>query len=137
MITPLVQEIALFFCAGGDARLVFGCEGEPEAMLQQVVALSNAKAVVMSIGEQGVVAWDGTQMHQVPSMPVQVMDRIGAGDGLAAGVIHGWLKRDLPLGLRYGVGMAALALTEHGGTVTTSAAELESLVSDTGNGVWR
>lgn len=137
MITPLVQEIDLFFCAAGDARIVFGCEGEAEENLQRLVELSNAKAVVMSIGEQGVIAWDGAQVHHVPSMPVQVVDRIGAGDGLAAGVIHGWLKDDLPLGLRYGVGMAALALTEHGDTVTTSAAELESLVGDAGNGVWR
>lgn len=136
-ITPLVQEIDLFFCASGDARSVFGVEGEPEAMLQQLAEMSRAKAVVMSIGEQGVMAWDGEQVHHVPSMPVQIVDRIGAGDGLAAGVIHGWLKDDLPLGLRYGVGMAALALTEHGDTVTTSAAELEMLVGEAESGVWR
>mgnify|MGYP000518502429 CR=1 FL=1 len=136
-VTPLLQEIDLFFCARGDAEVVFDCTGEPEKMLQQLVQLSNARTVIMSIGEQGVIAWRDGQIYREPSVPVEVVDRIGAGDGLAAGVIHGWLKEDLVLGLRYGVTMAALALTEHGDTVTTSRAELDALVNSASGGVWR
>lgn len=136
-ITPLVQEIDLFFCARGDAETVFGCAGEPDKMLEQLADLSRARTVVMSIGDQGVVAWDGKEVHHAPSLPVEVVDRIGAGDGLAAGVIHGWLNDDLPLGLRYGVAMAAMALTQHGDTVTTTQAELDSLLENATGGVRR
>ena len=136
-IEPLIQGIDLFFCAAGDARTVFGCTGEPDEMLQQLVKLSGAGTVVMSIGEEGVIAWDGTKQHHAPSLPVEVIDRIGAGDGLAAGVIHGWLNDDLALGLRYGVAMAAMALTQHGDTVVTTQAELDSLLENAGAGVQR
>jgi 2-dehydro-3-deoxygluconokinase len=55
------------------------------------------------------------------------MDRLGAGDALAAGVIYGWLKNDLGSGLRYGVTLAAMALSQQGDMVITNEAELLSL----------
>jgi len=51
-------------------------------------------------------------------------DRLGAGDALAAGVIHGWLDGDLAAGLRYGTTLAALALSQFGDMVITNKEEL-------------
>jgi 2-dehydro-3-deoxygluconokinase len=51
----------------------------------------------------------------------------GAGEALAAGVIHGWLDGDLSTGLRYGVTLAALALSRPGDMVSTNQSELRSL----------
>jgi 2-dehydro-3-deoxygluconokinase len=56
-----------------------------------------------------------------------MVDRLGAGDALAAGVIHGFLSGDLARGLRYGVTLAALALSQRGDMVVTTPAELEQL----------
>jgi 2-dehydro-3-deoxygluconokinase len=55
------------------------------------------------------------------------VDRLGAGDALAAGVIHGWLDGDLSAGLRYGVTLAALALSQFGDMVITNKSELLAL----------
>jgi 2-dehydro-3-deoxygluconokinase len=56
------------------------------------------------------------------------VDRLGAGDALASGVLLGWLEGDLRLGLRYGVTLAALALTQHGDMLVTTKDELLALV---------
>jgi 2-dehydro-3-deoxygluconokinase len=48
-------------------------------------------------------------------------------DALAAGVIHGWLLGDLAACLRYGVTLAALALSQLGDMVVTTATELQAL----------
>jgi 2-dehydro-3-deoxygluconokinase len=61
------------------------------------------------------------------------VDRLGAGDALAAGVIHGWLDGDLSAGLRYGVTLAALALTQSGDMVITNKSELLSLTEGSAN----
>jgi 2-dehydro-3-deoxygluconokinase len=68
---------------------------------------------------------------------VQVIDRIGAGDALAAGIIHGWLGGDFALGLRYGVILAALVLGQHGDMLVTTEDELLSLLKDMSGGVIR
>lgn len=66
-------------------------------------------------------------IHQ-PALPVRIIDRIGAGDALACGVLHGWFNGDLALGLRYGVTLAALALSQHGDNVITTLPEVEALM---------
>lgn len=132
-IIPLVQGIDLFFCGRGDAKRVLGCEGDPEPVIRRLSEITNAKLCVMSLAEQGVIAFDGTQVYHEPAKPVQIIDRPGAGDGLAAGVIHGWLEGNLQLGLQTGVVLAALALSQHGDMIVTTPEEVESLVetSDT------
>ncbi|MCY3780267.1 MAG: PfkB family carbohydrate kinase, partial [Chloroflexi bacterium] len=66
--------------------------------------------------------------HIEPAKNIQVIDRIGAGDAMVAGVLHGWLQGDLFKGLRYGVLTAALCLTHYGDTVYIARSELEDLL---------
>ncbi len=128
-LAPLIQGVDLLFCKEADARRLFGCSGTSEAVLRQLAATSRASAVIMTAGEDGARVWDGAQVLHEPAVPAVVVDRLGAGDALAAGIIHGWLDGDLATGLRYGVTLAALALAQHGDMVITTPAELESLVS--------
>jgi 2-dehydro-3-deoxygluconokinase len=131
-LTPLIQGVDLLLCGLRDAALLFGCTGAPEEVLRALAALSHAKQVVLSTGEGGVVAWDGERVLQQPSVPVGMIDRLGAGDALAAGVIHGWLDDDLAQGLRYGTMLAALALSQHGDMVVVTPAELAALLAGEG-----
>lgn len=133
-LTPAIQGVDLLLCGQGDARRVFGLDGEPQALIEQLAALSGARQVVVTIGDQGAIGWDGTAFHHEPALPVQVIDRIGAGDALAAGVIHGWLDGDLAQGLRSGVTLAALALSQHGDMVLTTPDELAALIARTNRG---
>ncbi len=130
-LTPIIQGVDLLLCGQGDAQRVFGIDGTPEAIVRTLAAYSHAKQVVVTLGDQGAVGWDGSQMILQEALPVQVIDRLGAGDGLAAGVLHGWLSGDLALGLRYGVTLAALALSQHGDAVITTPEEVATLMEHT------
>ncbi|MCC6457802.1 MAG: sugar kinase [Caldilineaceae bacterium] len=128
-IIPLVQGIDLFFCGRNDAKRVMGVTGEPENAVRRMAEMTQAKLVVMSLAEQGVIAFDGSQFYHEPAKPVQIIDRPGAGDALAAGIIHGWLDGDLPRGLKMGVVMAALALSQHGDMLVTTPEEVSALMA--------
>jgi 2-dehydro-3-deoxygluconokinase len=132
-IIPLVQGIDIFFCGRSDAKRVMGVTGEPESVVRRMAEITQAKLVVMSLAEQGVIAFDGKQIYHEPAKPVVIIDRPGAGDALAAGIIHGWLDGDLQRGLKMGVVMAALVLSQHGDMLVTTPEEVASLVetSDT------
>lgn len=131
-IVPLVQGIDLFFCGRNDARNLFGFTGEAEQVLQRLAATTHARMVVLTLAEQGVMAWDGNTLYHEPARPVQIIDRPGAGDALASGVIHGWLDGDVAKGLRMGVVMAALCLSQVGDMLITTPAEVAALMETSG-----
>jgi 2-dehydro-3-deoxygluconokinase len=130
-LLPLLQEVDLLLCGLRDACTLFGCDPDPETAVEQMVEKSKAKQIVITLADQGVIGWDGTNLQRQPALPVQMVDRLGAGDALAAGVLHGWLKNDFATGLRYGTLLAALALTQHGDMVITSQQEVASLINKT------
>lgn len=128
-IIPLVQGIDLFFCGRNDAKRVMNVTGEPESVVRRLADITEAKLVVMSLADQGVIAFDGSQIYHEPAKAVQIIDRPGAGDALAAGIIHGWLDGDLERGLKMGVVMAALALSQHGDMLVTTPEEVVTLMA--------
>ena len=128
-LLPLLNGVDILFCGRRDAEAVFGCEGEPEDIIGQVVDLTSASNIVVSLGSEGVIGWDGAGIYREDAKRVWIVDRIGAGDAMVAGVLHGWMKGSLADGLQYGAVMAALALSQHGDTVVTHARELETLRS--------
>lgn len=136
-LLPLIQDVDLLLCGQSDAQRVFGCEGTPDQIVRALRDLSGARQVVLTVGGGDVVTWDGSaQLSQAP-IPVTIVDRLGAGDAFAAGVLHGWLDGDLALGLRYGVTLAALALTQHGDAVITTLDEVTSLLDNARGGLHR
>jgi len=137
VLTPLIQNIDLLFCGQADAFQIFGISGTPEQIVNRVADKSRAKNIVVTLGGKGVIAWDGQTYHYAKAIPVQIIDRLGAGDALAAGIIHGWLDNDLAQGVRYGVTLAALALSQHGDFLVTTKEEVLSLLDNIEGGVSR
>ena len=136
-ILLLIEDIDLLFCNERDAQKLFGCEGTPQEKILQLIEICRAQNIVMSLGDAGVIGYDGKQFIDEDALKVNILDRIGAGDGMAAGVIHGWLQNEFAKGLRYGVTMAALALSQYGDMVITSPQELEALMEQTYDGIER
>jgi 2-dehydro-3-deoxygluconokinase len=126
-LLPMIQNVELLFCSANDATRIFNRKGTTQEIAQALLEISHAKYVVVTIGEQGALLWDGEGWLHEPARPTQIIDRLGAGDALAAGVIHGWLEDDLAAGLRYGTTLAALALSQFGDMVITSKEELMRL----------
>ncbi len=126
-ILPLIKGVELLFCSQADAKRLFGCRGSMQEVAQGVLELSEARHVIVTFGEQGALLWSATEWLHELSRATRIVDRLGAGDALAAGVIHGWLEGDVTAGLRYGVTLAALALSQSGDMVITNRAELLAL----------
>ena len=126
-LLPFIQQSDIVFCSGRDAMNLFQCVGSMQDIAQCVLEQSQAQLVVVTFGEQGILFWNGSNWQHQAAVPTQIIDRLGAGDALAAGVIYGWLNGDLSAGLRYGVTLAALALSQRGDMVITNEAELLAL----------
>jgi 2-dehydro-3-deoxygluconokinase len=127
VISELIQSVELLFCSRLDAERLFGCKGSHSEVAQAMLQRSSARHVIISIGREGALLWNGKEWLHEPARPTQIMDRLGAGDALAAGVVHGWLDGDLAAGLRYGVTLSALTLGQYGDTPITNRSELQTL----------
>lgn len=126
-LLPLIQNVELLFCSQVDAIRLFKCSGTMQEIARGMFDLSKARNVIVTFGEQGAVLWNGKNRWYEPARSTHIIDRLGAGDALAAGVIYGWLDGDLSAGLRYGVTLAALALSQFGDMVFTNKSELFAL----------
>ena len=67
------------------------------------------KLTAATLGEAGVVAWDGVQFHSAAAYRVPVVDTTGAGDIFHAGFIYGLLQ-EWPLDRQLDFACAAAAL---------------------------
>ncbi len=136
-LRPLVAGVEILFCNQGDAKRIFDATGTPEAIVTRLAEMTGARQVVTTFGADGVVGWQAGAFASAAALPVQMVDRLGAGDALAAGVLHGWLDGDFRRGLRYGVVLAALALSQMGDMVVTTPQEVEALLLNAGGGIHR
>lgn len=127
ILMPMIQEVELLFCSARDATHVFDCQGTMQEIAQGMLEISHAKYVAITVGELGAFLWNGKEWLHEASRPTEIIDRLGAGDAFAAGVIHGCLSGDMKAGLRYGVTLAALALCQFGDMVITNKEELLTL----------
>jgi sulfofructose kinase len=62
-----------------------------------------------TLGDEGVLAWDGSRFHYAPAFQVKTLDTTGAGDIFHAGFIYG-LLRGWPLSRQLDFACAAAAL---------------------------
>ncbi len=136
-LLPLLQGIALLFCAKRDAELLFGASGTAEEVIEQLAEKTQAQHIVVSTGSKGVVGWDGRQFTHQSAYETIIIDPLGAGDALAAGVIHGWLTGEFARGLQMGSALAAMALSQVGDMVIVTPSALDDLLEEGQRGVRR
>jgi len=127
-LSPLLEGVDLLICGQQDAATVFGFKGEPGHVLRALRDRFGAKRAAMTVGEAGAVGLESDTIYTADGYPAEIVDRIGAGDAFAAGVICGLLENDFALGLRYGVAMSALQLTLSGDLFRLSRADVLRLM---------
>jgi 2-dehydro-3-deoxygluconokinase len=137
VLTPLIQGIDILSCGQGDAARLFKATGEPQAIIRRLAEISRAKTIITSLADEGVMVWDGREFYHAPARPVQIVDRLGAGDALAAGIIHGWLDGNLAQGVEYGTALAAICLSLYGDAVITTPEEVAAVMKTGGGGLNR
>lgn len=123
-LEPVVTEADVLFCSRRDAAAVFGVDATGAEVAKELAARFGAHVVIVSDGRETVeVVANGGRYYAKPP-PTTVVDRVGAGDALIGGFLHGVIRDDIELGLRLGVAAAALALTRYGDQLHTSLDEL-------------
>jgi sulfofructose kinase len=87
-------------------------EPDLEMALRQMQRRYGCRLAAATLGESGVVAWDGRQMVHASAYRVPVLDTTGAGDIFHAGFIYGLLQDwSLERQLDFGCSAAALNCT--------------------------
>src|SRR5258708_30537742 len=88
-----------------------GLMGEPDLRKSLPVLRERfgCRLPAATLGEEGVLAWDGTQFHYATAFCVQPVDTTGAGDIFHAGFIYGLLQ-GWPLQRQLDFACAAAAL---------------------------
>lgn len=107
------------------------------AMMDQVAReLPNIKIVATTLRHVhstnrhswSAVAWIGGQTYQAPTCELDVLDRVGGGDGFAAGFFYGLMTGRAPEeALRLGWAHGALLTTTPGDTTMVTLAQVEAL----------
>jgi sugar/nucleoside kinase (ribokinase family) len=78
---------------------------------------SKVETLAVKLGEDGALGIRGGQNVRVPSVPVDVVDAVGAGDSFDAGFIYGYLHNwELEKALRLACVCGALSTRKAGGT---------------------
>jgi 2-dehydro-3-deoxygluconokinase len=111
-----------------DASDVFDLAGEPADVAERVRDELETDSLVLTLGDQGSVWVSKEGSGKIEAHPTAVIDRLGAGDALMAGIIDGLLAGDLKHGLVIGTALASLALGTNGDHVVTTRAEVARLI---------
>jgi len=120
-----------------DIEALFAGSTDPIENARLMSQLSPAETICVTDGARGAyLLRDGTVLHE-PALEVEIVDRLGAGDAFAAGVLHSLLTQNKDSTLIFGTSMAAVALSSNGEQVSISARELDSICQKTNPDVLR
>jgi sugar/nucleoside kinase (ribokinase family) len=79
--------------------------------------ISRVETLAVKLGAEGALGAHGDQVVRVPSLPVNVVDTVGAGDSFNAGFLHAYLRGwELEKALRLACACGALSTQKAGGT---------------------
>lgn len=91
VLEPLLSACDVIFASQEELRAVLGTD-DPRILVDRGL-ISEHQALVVKTGQDGAWAFVSDKRFSAPSFPVDtIVDRVGAGDGFAAGVIAARLK---------------------------------------------
>ncbi len=117
MLAAVAPHLELFVVAERDARTVLGFEEEAERLAEAIAARYGVPLVALTRppgSEPGDLLLAHGAIRHAPRYPVEIVDRIGAGDSFVAGLIHGLIDGDLDLAIRLAAYAAAVGLATPG-----------------------
>jgi 2-dehydro-3-deoxygluconokinase len=133
----LCQGAEVLMLTSHDAREVFAIEGEPQDLLRRLQAELEASNVIVTRGSAGASWLLGEDIGDTAAHEAEVLDRLGAGDAFAAGVLLGWLEGDVRRGMEYGVAMAALMVGMSGDHFLLEPGDVRAVMEGGGQEVIR
>lgn len=137
----LLPMCDVLIASEADAEYLFGIAGEDfsevaEGLMERfgvkTVVGTRREASLVWRNRFGAVGYSAGQCYESEWYEVEIVDRLGSGDALAAGVIHGLLDGDLKKGLDYGAALGALKHSIPGDIPWIAREEVEGVLSGRG-----
>jgi 2-dehydro-3-deoxygluconokinase len=137
----LLPGCDLLIASEADAEQLFGVTGADFAEVAATLADRFALGAVAGVRREAPLVWRnrfaaigyaGGGLYESKWYEVEIVDRLGAGDALAAGLIHGLLDGDFERGLNYGAAMGALKHTIPGDLPWLTRQEIEDALQGQG-----
>lgn len=117
VLAAIAPHLELFVVAERDARHVLGFTEAGERLAEAIAARYGVRLVALtrppSADTGDIFLADGT-VRYAPRYPVEIVDRIGAGDSFVGGLIHGLLDGDPDRAIRLAAYAGAIALATPG-----------------------
>ncbi len=113
-----------------EAKKIVNLESStPEEIAKKLKELTNSKYVVITLGKDGMISYDGS-FHKIPTQAQEVVDVVGAGDTatalLAVSLVSGAAITEAAQIANIGAGIVVEKL----GTATVSTKELEERINE-------
>src|SRR5436853_6688358 len=140
MLEAVAPHLELFVVAERDARAVLGFTEEAERLAEAIATRYAVPLVALTRGgglESGDILLAHGTIRHAPRYPVEVVDRIGAGDSFVAGLIHGLIDGDPDLAIRFGAFAAGIGLATPGDINYLSPEDVVRFHADTIGGLER
>jgi 2-dehydro-3-deoxygluconokinase len=140
-MTDCLQYCDVLITTEEDVERLFKIKGKDyEDVVAQVAKRFSLQVVALTLRDNPLVwrnSWTGIayrhgSIFRTRTYEVEIVDRLGAGDSFAAGVIHGLLDGDVQRGLDYGVAASALKHSIPGDFDWITPAEVEALLKAPG-----
>ena len=137
----LLRDCELVIASEADAEFLFGitgadfpavAEGLMERFGVQAVAGTRREAPLVWRNRFAAVGYSAGKLYESAWYEVEIVDRLGAGDALAAGLIHGMLDGDLGKGVDFGGALGALKHTIPGDLPWVTADEVAEVLKGQG-----
>ena len=140
-MSELMQFINVLITTEEDIERVFGIKGKDYEEAAAITAKRfPLRTVAITLRENPLVwkntwtaiAYSGGEILRTRTYEVEIVDRLGAGDSFAAGLIHGLLDGDLQRALDFGVAASAIKHSIPGDFAWITRGEVETLLKSPG-----
>ncbi len=136
-MTEFMQCCDVLLTTEEDTERVFGITGKDyEDVAARLAGRFPLEIVAITLRDNPLV-WKNTwtaiayragEVFRARSYEVEIVDRLGAGDSFAAGLIHGLLDGDVQKGVEYGVALSAVKHSIPGDFAWVTRDEIEAIV---------
>jgi len=117
VLATIAPQLELLVVAERDAQRVLGFTAAGERLAQAIATRYGLNLVALTrapSAETGDIFLAGGTIRYAPRYPVEIVDRIGAGDSFVAGLIHGLLDDDPDRAIRLAAYAAGIGLATPG-----------------------
>ncbi|MBV9551173.1 MAG: hypothetical protein JO032_00130, partial [Alphaproteobacteria bacterium] len=133
VLAEVAPHLELFVVAERDAQHVLGFAQAGEPLAEAIAARYGMPLVALTRSpdtETGDILLSRGTFRYAPRYPVEIVDRIGAGDSFVGGLIHGLLDGDLDRAIRLAAYAGAVALATPGDINYFAAEDLAAFEAD-------